>query len=146
MADKREQILVRLTAIAEGLSGVALAGRNDIGIAESKRPAIVILDGNEQAEEPRSEKPRAPRRVVMSPQIFVMATKDAGSNVGSELNAIRAALVKAAATDATLKSLVGTNGEIQYQGCETGLARGRQVEGEMSVALSFAYILDPADL
>jgi len=146
MADKREEILSRLAVVAAGISGVVQVGRNDIGIAESARPAIVILDGNEQAEDPRSEKPRAPRRVVMSPQIFVMATGEVASNVGTELNAIRAALIAAVTADATLQSLVGTNGEISYQGCEVGLARGRQIEGEMSISIGFAYVLEPQNL
>jgi len=145
MADKREQILARLTAVAGGVAGISVAERNGMNLAETQRPAIVVMDGNEQAEDTTSEKSRAPRRIVMSPLVYVIASGDTGA-IGTELNSLRAALVKAVMTDATLISLVGPNGEITYEGCETGLARGRQIEGEMGVHFAFAYILDPSTI
>ena len=41
------------------------------------------------------------------------------------------------------QSLVGTNGDIRYEGCATALARGRMMEGEMGLSFTFTYVLRP---
>jgi len=47
--DRRELILARLLAIASGIPGIRNAYRNQDEINESQRPAILILDADEQA-------------------------------------------------------------------------------------------------
>ena len=49
--DRREDILARLLAIASGIDGVTRAYRNKDEIPETSRPAIVILDGDEAAND-----------------------------------------------------------------------------------------------
>jgi hypothetical protein len=45
-----------------------------------------------------------------------------------------------------LAGLVGSSGEVRYEGCATALARGRSMEGEMGVSFSFTYVLRPEEL
>ena len=55
MPDIREDILARLVAIAAEVPGVVIAGRNRVALSETARPAIIVLDADEAAEE---EEPR----------------------------------------------------------------------------------------
>lgn len=147
MADKRELILQRLLVIAEGIEGIVTASRNKDEITERARPAIVILDADEAAEDsdPNNRPFNAARRVVMTPEMYIMLGAKP-QDLGTAINALRAKFVKAVLTDVPLKTLVGQNGDIRYEGCATALARGRNMEGEMGVSISFTYILRADDL
>jgi hypothetical protein len=68
MPDVREQILARLVAIAAEVPVVATAGRNRIGLFENARPAIIVLDADEAAEEEEEERTRS--WTHMLPAIF----------------------------------------------------------------------------
>ena len=76
MTDKREQILVRLLGIAQALPGIAAAFRNKDEISDRQRPCIVILDADEAADDGDpsglARRPNAPRRVGMTPEIYLM--------------------------------------------------------------------------
>lgn len=147
MTDRREMILVRLLEIAKGLPGIVTSVRNKDEISEKQRPAIVILDADEAADDadPAQRPPRAPRRVAMTPEIYILLGAKP-EDIGAAINVLRARFVRAVLTDAQLGSIVGSNGEICYEGCATALARGRSMEGEMGVSFSFAYVLRPEEL
>lgn len=147
MADKREQLLSRLLVVAQGLPGIAGAFRNKDEISDKARPAIVILDSDEAADDadPPNRPSRSPRRVAMTPEIYLLLGAKP-ENVGTEINAFRARFIKAVLGDAELLAIVGTNGDIRYEGCATSLARGRNMEGEMGISFSFTYVLRPEDL
>ena len=81
----------------------------------------------------------------MTPEIYLLLGAKP-ENVGTEINALRATFIKSVLTDAGLLLIVGTNGDIRYEGCATSLARGRNMEGEMGISFSFAYTLRPEDL
>jgi hypothetical protein len=146
--DKREAILGRLVEIAAGVQGIATAVRNQDEISERARPAIVVFDADEAADE-RAEQQghpgRAPNIVEMTPEVLILlgATPE---RVGSDLNALRAALIKAVLTDSQLTALAGTNGRVRYAGCYTHLGQGRSMEGSMGVHFTFAYVLRPEQL
>lgn len=146
MTDKREQILVRLLAISEGIDGIVAAFRNKDEISDKQRPCILILDADEAADDgdPRRQS-NSPRRIGMTPEIYVMLGAKP-EDIGTKINAIRAKFVKAVLTDTELNTLVGSNGEIRYEGCATALARGRSMEGELGVSFTFVYVLRPDDL
>ncbi|KLK91421.1 hypothetical protein AA309_20210 [Microvirga vignae] len=158
MADKREQILVRLVEIAEAIPGIKTVERNPGQLDETVLPAIVILDADETADDadpggPRGRPPFAPRRVGMTPEIYLMALaptpepgESSSAKLGPLINGMRAQFVKAVLTDASLREIVGTNGDIRYEGCATALARGRSMEAEMGVSFTFSYMLKPSDL
>jgi hypothetical protein len=149
MSDKREAILTRLVEIAKTTPGIVVVFRNKDEISDRQRPCIVILDADEAADDgdpsgmPR--RPNAPRRVAMTPEFYVMLGAKP-EHIGTELNIFRAAILKAVLTDVALASLVGTNGDIRYEGCATALARGRMMEGEMGLSFTFAYVLRPNEL
>ena len=147
MADLREEILARLVAIAAEVPGIAMAGRNRIGLSETARPAIVVLDADEAAEEEeRASRPgHAPQLVVMTPELFVLAGKPA-AEIGAELNAFRRRIVRRVLTDGPLLGLAGPNGFVRYAGCATALAAGRSMEGEMSLSFAIRYVLRPVEM
>ena len=147
MIDRREMILSRLLEIASATEGVVAAFRNKDEISEKQRPAIVILDADEAADDsdPGSRPARSPRRVAMTPEIYILLGAKP-EELGSVINLLRARFVKSVLGDSQLGSIVGTNGDIRYEGCATALARGRSMEGEMGVSFSFTYVLRPEEL
>ena len=147
MTDRREMILTRLLEIAVGVEGIVAAFRNRDEISEKQRPAIIILDADEAADDadPSSRPSRAPRRVAMTPEIYILLGAKP-EELGSVINALRARFVKSVLGDSQLGSIVGTNGDVRYEGCATALARGRSMEGEMGVSFSFTYVLRPEEL
>ena len=147
MTDRREMILTRLLEIAVGVEGIVAAFRNKDEISERQRPAIVILDADEAADDadPASRPSRAPRRVAMTPEIYILLGAKP-EDLGTAINSLRARFVKAVLGDAPLSLIVGSNGDIRYEGCATALARGRSMEGEMGVSFSFTYALRPEEL
>lgn len=149
--DKREQILERLVAIAEGLPGVATVLRNVPKLDDTKRPAVVILDADEAVE----LGPEGPRRspggsilVAMTPQVFIHATGTSAEDesAGPVVNQWRAAWLKAVLLDPDLRTLVGPNGSVRYTGAATGFGWGRELRGEIGIEIAFVYQLNLSDL
>lgn len=147
MTDKREQILVRLLEIASTIQGVTTAVRNKDEITDKMRPAIIILDADENAadSDPNGRSARSPRFVTMTPEVYIILGAKP-ENVGTEINVLRARWLKAVLSDTSLSAIVGSNGDVRYEGCATSLARGRNMEGELGVSISFTYVLRPDDL
>ena len=149
MTDKREQILARLLGIAQAMPGIIAALRNTDEISDRHRPCIVILDADEAADDADpsglARRPHAPRRVGMTPEIYLMLGAKP-EDVGTAINGFRAVFIKAVLTDPEPAALVGSNGDIRYEGCATGLARGRNMEAEMGLSFTFTYILRPDEL
>lgn len=147
MMDRREEILKRVLAIATATAGIVKAVRNTEDFAEQMRPAAVLFDGGEDASEadPHGRPINAPRVVTMTPQLLVLLGAVA-DDVGSDINLIRARLVRAIQTDATLAALTLNDRGIRYLGCETNLNSGRTTEAEMSVFFALTYILRPSEL
>jgi hypothetical protein len=151
MTDAREAVLVRLVTIAGAVEGVVLAARNKLRPADTQRPAIVVLDADEEVPEGvASHVPaEAAQLVRMTPEIYIILG-GSPDTVGTDINTLRARLIKAILTDTTLKSILGidrrSNGRMRYLGCATGLALDRSLMGEMGVSFAFTYVLNPADL
>lgn len=149
MTDKREAILTRLVEIAKMVPGIAAVFRNTDEISEKQRPCILILDADEAADDSDpagvSRRPHGPRRVGMTPELYVMLGAKP-EQIGTELNVFRAAILNAVLMDTALTDLIGTNGDIRYEGCATALARGRMMEGEMGLSFTFTYVLRPDEL
>lgn len=104
--DTREQILARLLVIVQGVSGIATAARNALDISETKLPAIVIHDGDEEAHDNSQAVGLAGNVVTMTPQISILIG-DTTDNIGTTANSFRAAVQKAILSDATLTELCG---------------------------------------
>lgn len=147
MTDIRELVIARLVEIAATIEGIRTAKRNIKRPADDRLPAIVIVDADEAAEEtdPAGHPSRGPRRIAMTPETYIlMAAKP--EEVGPQINALRVLWIKAVMTDESLAQILGTNGEIRYEGCATGLSWGREMVGDMGVSFSFHYVLQPARL
>ena len=148
MLDRREAILAQLLIVLKTVQGVPHVFRNRLDLSERQRPAIIILDSDEVVEaggSAQGRSPRAPSVVSMTPEIFIVLQDSAGE-VGNELNILRARVLRAILSDSTLKTLTGPNGSIRYEGCATGLSRGRNMEGEMGVSIAFQYPLIISEL
>lgn len=148
-ADPREQILARLVVLAKGIGGMnpKHVFRNKLRIADELLPAISILDGDETPDDSsygRGRSARGPIIMTMRPEIYGFVKGDEES-VGQDMNALRAALIKAITTDATLLGLC-KDGDVRYEGFASGMANGRSMEGEMGLAFAFVYVLRPAAL
>jgi hypothetical protein len=144
MSDPREQILARLVEIGGTIPAFKSVARNFIGIAETAMPAFVVLDGDESAEDTDrpSRGPTAPRVVVMTPEVFILLPKESDL-VGTALNELRALVINAIATDATLTGLTLNGHGARYEGAATSLSRARSLLGEAGLAFSFPYLMRP---
>lgn len=149
--DRREQILSRLFDVLKTVPGPVVHVRNRGDLPPDMRPGLTMLDADEQASEKAFNRGRiaaAPNLVVMTPEIYVTlkSQKPSNATTGQDLNTLRAAILKAVLLDRGLQDLVGTNGEIRYDGCITDLARGRDMIGEIGISVSFVYPLNPDEL
>lgn len=141
LRNRRELILRRLVEIAVALPGVEDVRRNSSTMDASRRPAILINDGDEFTND--SDRAAQLQKsgifiASMTPDITIFST---GSTVQMEspLSDISVALVDAIWKDATINSLTGTNGSFRYNGCSTTDSFGQRLEGEMKVNLEFTY-------
>lgn len=154
MTDRRQLVLDRLFAILQGIDGVQFVGRNRKELPQEKRPAILLFDAHEvrvDASEramPRGRLVASPSIVRMAPEIWLVLDQKKPHNegVGSLLNSLRLEVLKAVLRDDTLQSILGDNGEIRYEGCETDLSRQDAMNGEMGLAIGFIYPLIPSEL
>lgn len=146
MADRREQVLARFLAIAAGTNLFTETARNKTDVTGKRRPACIVLDADEETLElPQGRPQGTPDIVLMSPEVYLLAEKR-HEDLGAALNVLRAAIVKAVKTDATLAGILGTNGWVRYQGCSTDLGKGRQMQGEMVLSFGCRYILKHEEL
>lgn len=142
MTDRREAILARLLVIAQGVDGVVAARRNHLALSDRQGPTITIFEADEEAEEVvngREWSGRGPFLMQMQPEVYV----DLGGTpdtVGTDLNAIRATLIKAVLLDTTIKEMAA---KASYLGSSTDLSSQRDMKGKMSLAFSFTYLLAP---
>lgn len=147
MADVREQILERLFAVCGSIAGITTALRNQDSISETLLPSLVVFDADEIADEndPKSRPANAARRVTMTPEVRILL-QAAPEAVGSDLNTIRARLIKAVLADAALLALTAEGQGARYMGAASQLKSGRSMQGDMLCVFAFAYYLKPNDL
>jgi hypothetical protein len=153
MADKRELILVRLKGILEDVKtelSVVTVARNRGLLKNEKRPALVVLDGDERFRL-TNDRHRgragmmAPSIQIMNPEIYILLdeARPITDETGTKLNQMRIVLVHAIATDSALATLVGSNGNVVYNGCVTDLKSGGALSGEMKLDFAIQYVFDP---
>lgn len=145
--DPTNDILERLKALAETVAGEGHAYRNTLDVPDKVRPAIVILDADEEAEDMNFGRNRpavAPLVIGMTPEIYLI-TSDSSDDVGAALRTLKKAFIKAVLHDTTLLALCH-NGEIRYEGFATALANGRGMNGQARLLMRFMYVLRPDGL
>lgn len=141
LRNRRELILQRLVELATALPGVEDVRRNSSTMDASRRPAILINDGDEfstDADRTAQLQKSGIFLTTMAPDITIFSS---GSTMQMEkpLSDISVSLVNAIWHDATINSLTGTNGSFRYNGCQTTDSFGQRLEGEMKVNLEFTY-------
>lgn len=149
MAWKRELILAQLAVVLNGIADVEFVRNRQL--TSDKRPAIQLLDSDEVADrayQGRGRPANSPNMIVLSPEIFVIGKnkKPVNETVGTDLNIVCAKVIKAVLTDTDLINLVGSSGEIRYDGLVTDLGEDRTIEGKARVGISFVYVLRPDEL
>lgn len=154
MADKRELMLVRLLAILTSVAGMETVARNRGLMVNDKRPAIILLDGDESIQTQATKRSNSPELSATinrtRPEIYVLLKEGRPTNeiaggltIGSELNRLRIDITQKIASDAQLKTILGPNGGIRYLGCVTDLKSGNALSGEMRLDFTFDYVFDP---
>lgn len=162
MAGKRELILERIKSITIATktgAGIITCVRNRALMSNEKRPACVLLDGDER---PAVLKPNShtdsrggirPAILRMSPELYVLMDEgrpnndsygpNADQNIGTVLNEKAILLSAAIMSDAELKALLGANGGAVYNGCVTDLKSGSALTGQMRLDFVYTYVFDP---
>lgn len=153
MADKREMILARIAAITTGAqanAGIVTCVRNRGLMDNDRRPACVLLDGDEKPYTSTQRRagrsmPMGPVIMQMVPELYVILkeARPVNENVGLDLNTMRMKLSKAIVEDTELKTLLGANGGINYNGCVTDLKSGSPLTGQMRMDFTYRYVFDP---
>ena len=155
MPDLRELILARVLVILQGVmtANPALVNtvvRNRALLRNEKRPALVLLDGDEQSKLDRNDRSGravgfAPSIMTMRPQIFILAEEQRPTNaeLGPDLNLLRKNVIEALAADTTLKTHYTANGSINYNSTVTDMKSGGAVTGMMMLDFSINYPLIP---
>ena len=144
MADKREEILARLLALAKTVT--PSAKRMDFEVNDQELPCLVLVDGSEGpiGERPMGHPGAAAHMLRMEPQ-FVLFTQGS-ERMGRALNDIRAELIRALCTDPALAGITGHSSGCRYEGCEVGVQLAEGLVADMTLSFSLVYIFKPAEL
>lgn len=149
--DRRELILVRLVEIAASLSGIKTSYRNIDLVSETARPAMVVLDADENTDTDIKHRGRpslSPNLHALMPEVQILVGGPAAT-IGTNLNYYRAEFLKALREDAlngTLAELTGGNGTVFYDGCTTDFGRERGMSGAMTLSLEIRYPFNIGEL
>jgi len=149
-ADIRALILEELDTI---LAGVAThLGHNYYynrgSFATNMRPCIVLLDGVEENRlfsNGRGRRALSLMLVTLKPEIFGLLTNEEPKNDGqsAKLSAMRLEIIRAIAASDNLIALVGANGDVVYNGCETDFQNTGTMDGKIQMNFEFVYVLNP---
>lgn len=146
MKDRREQILERLTAIADSIDAITTAARNVMEFSETKMPAVGVLEGDEEVaveDVSRGRPSLRPYVVTMTPQLFLRAQNE---TVGSTLNEMRLALIKRVLEDQELNALSLNGRGVRYAGLQSTLHAARSMVGATALVFAITYMLVPDEL
>ena len=139
MAYVREQVLARLLELARAVPGIVAAERNVSDVSKLKRPGIAIRDGSEVLlSQPRNQRRSEIQLMQSAPAVWLYVGAGAADQ-GTLINKFMAAYLKAVLTDADLLALVGTNGEIRYEGASLEDPEPEGREARMEISLVFVY-------
>lgn len=143
----REAIMLALGQIVGQTEGVVSWARNDLSAPDDDvfYPRVILLDGRESVDpstyQGRTRPPNSPRRVFMEPELYILAEGDV-TTAGPKLNQIRLMLLRSIMNEPVLASLA-MDDDIRYEGCQTAMAGGRGMTGEMGMVISLARVMRP---
>lgn len=158
--DRRTLILKRLNELFTGITiqltasqivpGHFVHNRNEL--PKELVPGVILLDADEVRDPrgivPGRELPAAPQLMRMTPEIYVVLDERQPHNlfVGEDLNLARAALLAKVLHDTQLIQILGSHGQMVYDGCVTDLARNRVMKGQLGMSITFVYPLIPGEM
>lgn len=146
MTDVREDIIARLAVVVGAVVGAGNVFRNVTSIDETHLPACAILEGDEEVDEgdiPRTRPSARPYIVTATPAVLLRVQEKAP---GTAFNELRAAIIAAVLTDATLVGLSVNGRGIRYAGMNTTEYAARQIVGAGALQFAIPYALDPNEL
>lgn len=148
MTDRREQILSTIFSTLQAVPGFETCVRNRDQLPADKRPALILLDGDEEARRDADARGRAAysdNRVILKPEVYIVleTRKPKNENLGQDLNAFRALVLKALLTTSAITDLCSN---VFYAGSITDLAKERIMEGQVGIAIEYTYLLKPNEL
>lgn len=147
--------MLRIFVIMGSVTGIVSNVRNRGLMQVEDRPAQVLLDGDEEPFLTLNTNRLRGRAGLMTPQIMSARPQvfylpkekrpnnDDPANIGAEANAWRRQFLGLLWADATLTTLLGPNGSIVYNGCETDLKSGSAMSGEIRLDFICNYVLRP---
>jgi hypothetical protein len=153
MTSRREAILARMAVVIGSISGLETAARNLDRVPDTKLPAAVMFDGDEESFENLRATGGAVNVVAMTPSV-VVSLGEVPENVGTVTNEWLAKVQRAVLFDSELEQLAGgrtaarriPNGGARYIASTTSLSEGRSSEVNLTVHFSIAYPFNPAEL
>lgn len=152
MKDRRQLVLDRMNKILTDRYGDHFFyNRGEVPNEKRKGGGVLLLDGNEQADEEMFDRGRlgsSPNKVVMKPEIYVTLEdrKPHNEDVSRDLNKFRREILTLILMDQELRGIVGPNGELRYLGCVTDLTRDQAMNGEMGIIIAIKYPFIPDEL
>lgn len=156
MTDTREDILAQVVVCLQTVTGLHNVFRNRDQLPNAVLPAAVVLDGREEIiteiQNTRSVK-MPPALFELWPQVWLaLPPRDTVDNeylngqlnpIGPELSHFRMLMIDSILNDPTLATILGPNGQMAYRGCETDMAIGSSVKGNLMLQFSFRYVFIP---
>lgn len=138
--DRREAVLSRIIAILANVDDLTTVLRNVDEIPERSRPCAILIDGDERRSETSQGNWESAYIVIMSP-IIAIGVSSTPEQVGPDCNALRAKVLSAILNDSQLRTIVGRNGRIVYEGMIGKLSQGSLMAGDIQLELQIHYPL-----
>jgi hypothetical protein len=150
---RRELILARLAVVVGGISGIETSGRNLDRVADTKLPAAIVFDGDEDAEDNPNATGAAPNIAVMLP-VIVVSLGDVPENIGTVTNQWLAKVQKAILFDSEIESLCSGTASgrrrdrrgARYFNHTNSLHEGRSSQVDLNVYFKISYPFIPSEL
>jgi len=144
---KREDILARLLVILNTIEVFKLVARNLDEFPERVRPAVILLDGDEEAVAELARpwvKGKAYTVVQMNP-LIVVSMGGRPQDVGTDINELMARIVTAVMSDAELTTIVVANAQcgVYYLATDYRLNHSLAMDCDMQMRFAIRYTLLP---
>jgi hypothetical protein len=153
MTSRREAILARLAVVVGGISGIETSGRNLDRVADTKLPAAILFDGDEDTFENLNATGGAPNVAVMMP-VVVVSLGDVPENIGTVTNEWLAKVQKAVLFDSEIEMMCSGTASgrrrdrrgARYLSHTNSLHEGRSAELSLNVHFTISYPFIPSEL